>query len=205
MPPPTSAGASSSRYSWGAPTSASTPTRAGSLSPSRSTTPAARDATTSTRSTRRPHTTAPPRDVRRRSFRSRRIRCSRPGRRSAERRDATSPLAQRVMSRSIPALAPTSPSMAARAASARSSCPHLPYCCVGPMLTRLSMIPKKPAPHLMRGGYRFSEKIMHKKSRQYAYSVNTGSTEPRHGPRYFSSNSSAGVIPRSMYSSIGSR
>jgi hypothetical protein len=23
-----------------------------------------------------------------------------------------------------------------------------------------SMIPKKPAPHLMRGGYRFSEKIM---------------------------------------------
>src|SRR5262245_12814736 len=23
------------------------------------------------------------------------------------------------------------------------------------------MIPKKPAPHLMRGGYRFSEKIMH--------------------------------------------
>lgn len=24
------------------------------------------------------------------------------------------------------------------------------------------MIPKKPAPHLMRGGYRFSDKIMRK-------------------------------------------
>jgi hypothetical protein len=24
----------------------------------------------------------------------------------------------------------------------------------------MSMIPKKPAPHLMRGGYRFSDKIM---------------------------------------------
>jgi hypothetical protein len=27
------------------------------------------------------------------------------------------------------------------------------------------MIPKKPAPHLMRGGYRFSEKIMRQPKR----------------------------------------
>jgi len=28
------------------------------------------------------------------------------------------------------------------------------------MLRKDCMIPKKPAPHLMRGGYRFSDKIM---------------------------------------------
>jgi len=29
------------------------------------------------------------------------------------------------------------------------------------------MIPKKPAPHLMRGGYRFSEKIMRNEQERY--------------------------------------
>src|SRR5262249_35174272 len=36
--------------------------------------------------------------------------------------------------------------------------------------------------------------------RQYAYSRNTGSTEPPHGPRNFSSNSSTGVMPRAANS-----
>jgi hypothetical protein len=38
---------------------------------------------------------------------------------------------------------------------------------------------------------------------QYAYSSKIGSTEPFHGPRNFSSSSSAGVMPRAMLSSSG--
>ena len=38
---------------------------------------------------------------------------------------------------------------------------------------------------------------------QYAYSLNTGSTLPSQGPWNFSSSSSAGVMPRATYSSIG--
>ncbi len=40
---------------------------------------------------------------------------------------------------------------------------------------------------------------------QYAYSSKIGSTEPFHGPWYFSSNSSAGVMPRATISWSGRR
>ena len=40
---------------------------------------------------------------------------------------------------------------------------------------------------------------------QYAYSSKIGSTEPFHGPWYFSSSSSAGVMPRATISCSGRR